>query len=207
MAGIGPVSLLSHVLPVLKRADVIDYTTTEGLLTSIEEYVGITGTMVEQAYNVLTHLNPTRAELALLHSVEVASWAPLTESHHKNELARRGFDDLTSHQGYRLSLSAGVNSRVTSSELGEQVVFNPYVWGSGQIPIAKFLQSLPTAEREALLGLCEQASHRPGLALSAVDASPRALKSARKVGLIQATTVKSTAGRGASQTYVFLSPA
>ena len=203
MAGIGTASLLSHILPTLKVADVIDYTTANDTLIGIEEYVGITATLIEQAYRVLTQLNPTLVELALLHSVEVASWAPLTESQHMNELTRRGFNDATARQGYRLSLSAGVNERVPSSDLGENVVFNPYVWGSRQISIAKFLQSLPSAERAVMVGLCEQASHRPGLALPELDTSRRVLTSARKVGLIQATTVKSSAGGGSSQTYVF----
>ena len=203
LAGIGPVSLLNHILPALKRADVVNFTTSSAGLAGVEEYVGITGTLVEQAYRVLVGLSPTDSELALLHSVELGSWAPLTESQHLSELVRRGFPDGIAQHGYRLALSVGVNSRVASPELREQVVFNPYVWGSGQISIAGFLRSLPSAEREVMLGLCEQASDRPGLALSSIQASPQALISARKVGLIQATTVKSTADGSASQTYVF----
>ncbi len=203
-AGIGPRSLLIDILPVLKRADVIDYTVADNNLTGIEEYAGITGTLVEQAYDVLMHLEPTQEEQALLHSVELASWAPLTESQHLNELTRRGFIDTISQNGYNLALSVGVNKRILSKNLSENVVFNPYVWGTGQITIAKFLKSLPSAERDVILGLCENASHRPGLALPALQASPQALASARKVGLIQATTVKSSASNGgASQTYIF----
>ena len=203
MAGIGPRSLLTNILPALKNADIVDYTVEDSALSGVEEYVGVTGTLVEQAYRVLTELSPTAAELALLHSVELASWAPLTESQHLNQLVRRGFaDSITSH-GYHLALSAGVNARVASTDLGEDVVFNPYVWGSGQISIAKFLRSLPSAERDVMLRLCEQASDRPGLALPALQASPQVLTSARKVGLIQATTVKSSAAGGSSQTYVF----
>ena len=82
MAGIGPRSLLTQILPVLKNADVIDYTVEDDTLAGVEEYVGVTGTLVEQAFRVLTELAPTAAELALLHSVELASWAPLTESQH-----------------------------------------------------------------------------------------------------------------------------
>lgn len=96
-------------------------------------------------------------------------------------------------QGERLALSVGVNSRINSPDLGEAVVFNSHVWGTGQISIAKFLKSLPSSERQVMLGLCEQASDRPGLALPSVQGSPQALASARKVGLIQATTVKSSA--------------
>ena len=202
-SGIGPVSLLTHILPVLKRADVVDYTSSGDDLIGIEEYVGLSGTLVEQAYLILMKLNPSEAEQALLHSVELASWAPLTESDHLNELARRGFEDRIAQHGYKLALSVGVNNRITSSDLREDVVFNPYVWGTGQVPIAKFLRSLPPSEREVMLGLCEQASDRPGLALPSLETSPQVLASARKVGLIQATTVKSSAASGASQTYVF----
>ena len=203
LAGIGSVSLLTHILPALEEADVVDFTTSGDGLVGVEEYVGVTGTLVEQAYRVLMELNPTIAELALLHSVELASWAPLTESYHLNELGRRGFEDGFARHGYQLALSVGVNKRMPSSDLGEDVVFNPYVWGSGQVSIAKFLRSLPSSEREVMLELCEQASDRPGLALPSIHASPQALVSARKVGLIQATTVKSSAAGGASQTYIF----
>lgn len=203
-AGIGPRGLLIDILPVLKKADIIDYTVADNNLMSIEEYAGVTGTLIEQAYDVLMHLKPTKEEQALLHSVELASWAPLTESQHLNELTRRGFSDAISQNGYNLALSVGVNKRTFSKDLRENVVFNPYVWGTGQITIAKFLKSLPSAERDVMLGLCENASHRPGLALPALQTSPQALASARKVGLIQATTVKSSASSGgASQTYIF----
>lgn len=202
-AGIGPVSLLTHVLPVLERADVVGLTSSGDDLIGVEEYVGLSGTLVEQAYLILMELNPSEAEQALLHSVELASWAPLTESDHLNELARRGFEDRIAQLGYKLALSVGVNNRITSSDLREDVVFNPYVWGTGQVPIARFLRSLPPSEREVMLGLCELASDRPGLALPSLETSPQVLASARKVGLIQATTVKSSAAGGASQTYVF----
>lgn len=201
--GIGAISLMNNILPVLKRADVVDYTVRDAALAGLEEYVGVTGTLVEQTYRVLAKLAPTVVELALLHSVELASWAPLTESQHLQQLTRRGFEDATARHGYRLALSVGVNKRVQSSELREDVVFNPYVWGSRQVSIAKFLRSLPSAERDVMLGLCEQASDRPGLALPELQTSPRVLTSARKVGLVQTATVKSSATSGGSQTYVF----
>lgn len=203
-AHIGPLTLTSQVLPALKHADVLDYTvSTAGAVSGVEEYVGVTGTLVEQAIKVLKALNPTRTEVGLLHSVELASWAPLTESQHLEQLTRRGFSDEEARHGLRLALGAGVNQRVLSKDLNEAVVFNPYVWGTKQVTIAKFLRSLPSAEREVMLGVCEQASDRPGLALPSLLADPHVVASARKVGLLQATTVKSSADGGSSQTYVF----
>ena len=203
MAGIGRPSLLNPTLPTLKKADVVSFTTSGADLAGVEEYVGITGTLVEQTYRVLMGLNPTADKFALLHSVELASLAPLTESNHLHKLVRRGFKDGVAQHGYQLALSVGVNKRIPSPDLGEDVVFNPYVWGTRQISIAKFLRSLPSAERDVMLGLCEQASDRPGLTLPSLQTSPQALVSARKVDLVQATTVKSSAAGGSSQTYVF----
>ncbi len=202
-SGIGQRELLQSALPALKQADVIGYTSNNGQLSGIEEFVGVTGSLVEQALRVMHALNPSAAELALLHSVEIASWAPLTESQHLEQLTRRGFDDTTAAHGYRLALAIGVNKRVRATDLNEDVVFNPYVWGTEQITIAKFLKSLPSSERDVMLGICEQASDRPGLALPSLIGNPQAVNSARKVGLLQAATVKSSATGAVAQTYVF----
>lgn len=202
-AGVGELALMSVVLPALEEADVIGYSSIDGQLTGLEEYVGVTGTLVEQAVTVLEVLNPSAEEQALLHSVEVASWAPLTESQHLDQLTKRGFTDEAAQHGYRLARAIGVNRRILATDLNEHVVFNPYVWGTEQVTIAKFLKSLPSAERDVMLGICEQASARPGLALPSMHGSPQAINSARKVGLLQATTVKSTSGGVSEQTYVF----
>ncbi|MFV1992164.1 MAG: hypothetical protein ACC652_15635, partial [Acidimicrobiales bacterium] len=202
-SGIGARALVRDVLPVLQAADVLAYTATDGRLDGIEEYVGITGTLVVQAMRVLDALNPSTEELALLHSIEVASWAPLTESQHLDQLTKRGIPDQAAQHGYRLARAIGVNKRVLATELNERVVFNPYVWGTEQITIAKFLKSLPPNERDVMLGICEQASAKPGLALPSLVGDAKVVNSARKVGLLQATTVKSTSANISEQTYVF----
>ena len=90
-----------------------------------------------------------------------------------------------------------------SADLGEYVIYNPNVWSAHHISIAAFLRGLPPAERDSLLGLCEQAADSPGLVVSSYGSfKPAMLSSARKVGLVQAATVKSSVASG-EQTYVF----
>lgn len=206
-AGLGRQALHNVVLPALKAANVADYTLNgEGLVSGVQEYLGVTGNLIEQSYRVLLELRPSQAEFVVLHSVELASYAPLTEQQHLDQLVRRGFSEGDATTGYKLTLAAGLNKRIKSADLSEYVVYNPYVWETGQVPIAGFLRGLPPAERDALIGICEQASASPGLALPSVTGtSPQMFAAARKVGLVQAATVKSTASAG-SQTYVF-SPA
>ena len=202
-AGIGPRQLIDVLLPSLRSADVLDYSISGDDVTGLEEFVGLTGTLLDQTVKVLRALHPSQAEMAVLHSVEIASWAPLTRSQHLGQLHQRGYSDLVAESGLRHSLAAGVNQAIPSTELREDVIFNPYVWGSGQVKVAAFLKSLPPAERDSLVGICEEASNRPGLALpSLAGSTPNMVASARKVGLLQASTVRSSAS-GASQTYVF----
>ncbi len=202
-ARIGHRQLLDVLLPNLKSADIIDFSVDNDEIVMLEEYVKLTGTLLDQTMKVLHAMNPSVVEMAVLHSIEIASWAPLTRSQHLHQLTSRGFEDIDAEKGLNLALAVSVNKRIMSTELSEEVIYNPYVWGSGQIKIAAFLRSLPPAERDSLLGICEDAANKPGLALpSLTSGTPQMVASARKVGLLQASTVKSSRSN-VSQTYVF----
>jgi len=205
-AGIAERHLIKDVLPALQAADVLTFQVdANGHLVSVEEYVGVTGTVITQAFRVLDQFRPAGHEIALLHSVELASWAPLTRSQHLDQVAQRtGAGDEAAERGLTLALAIGINKRVTAKELNEEVVFNPHVWGTRQVQIATFLKNLPFNERDALLGICEAVTTKPGTTLGSLGGDLSLVKSARKVGLIQAATVKSNAaGRNLSQTYAF----
>jgi hypothetical protein len=81
-AGIGLLELRAQVLPALQKAGVITYQTDDSMITHIEEYVGVSGSVVAQAMAVLDALGPSAADHAVLHSVEIACWAPLASSQH-----------------------------------------------------------------------------------------------------------------------------
>ncbi|OZE13462.1 hypothetical protein CH249_01320 [Rhodococcus sp. 05-2255-3B1] len=204
-AGIAEQRLYTEVLPKLKAADLIDYKLdlATARVASIEEFVGLSGRVIDQAMKVTEKYHPTDVEWAVLHCTELASWAPLTVDQHAEQLHGRGYTDEVVKEAMKLTYAAGVNQRVRSADLGEYVVYNPNVWSAQHISIAAFLKSLPPAERDSLLGLCEQAADRPGMVLSSYGGFQTGmLSSARKVGLVQAATVKSSA-TGGHQTYLF----
>lgn len=183
-AGVGRQSLHSTVLPALKAANVADFALdTSGVVIEVQEFLGVTGNLIEQSYRVLQQMNPTIDEIATLHSIEVASYAPLTTSQHLDQLHRRGFNDQVSETGLNLALATGLTKRVDSVELAEDVVFSLYVWETGQIEIASFLRGLAPGERDALLGICEQAAQQPGLALPLLNQRPQgSLAQRRRLG-------------------------
>jgi hypothetical protein len=201
-AGIGPLELTGTVLPALKRADLIDYTSgSDGRIVHLDEYVGVSASVTEQTVQLLYALQPRSSDLAFLHSVEVGAIAPLAESQHLQEVVKRGFTDQEAANALRLSKAVGLNLTVPSAELNESVVFSPYVWGTRQVSLAAFLAQLPPNERDALLGMSEQVLATPGMHMSKLVAAPAMVRSAKNAGLIQAASVQSATG--ASSTYVF----
>lgn len=205
LSGISRLELMTIHLPQLKAAGIIDYSVVNGQVSGLEDYVGLTAPMLRQALKLFDVMGPIPVERAVLHCAEIASWAPLTRSQHLEQLTDRGFDDRTAAEALQITLALGINRKVASASLNEDVVFNPNVWASGQEDIARFLRGLPPGERDALLGMCAQASTRPGLALPSYDGfGPAIVASATKVGLIQQATVKSTAAANeGTQTYLF----
>jgi len=126
-AGFPPYRLHQDVLPKLKAADLIDFQSRldDVGISYIQEFVGLSGRVIDQALRLVERYGPTPTERAVLHSVEVASWAPLTKTQHAELLSRRGFSERQAVEAIKLSLAAGVNMGVDSSELGEQVILTP----------------------------------------------------------------------------------
>lgn len=94
-ADISQSRLFSDVLPKLKAADLVTYALDlSGVgLASIEEFVGLSGRIIDQAMRITEKFMPTEVELAVLHSTELASWAPLAFSQQAEVLHKRGFRD------------------------------------------------------------------------------------------------------------------
>lgn len=202
--GISIADLRLLILPSLKAVGALDYAMKDNELTFIQEYVGVSAPILDQFVAVLNHLDPSKTERCLLQSVELATWAPLTQRQHIDQLMAQGHTEPEARDALALALSIGLNRRAAAPRLGDDIIYSPYVWSSNVVDIAAFLRSLPPNERDVLLGVCEAAAQRPGLALPAMQPfEPAVIQSARKVGLLQAATVVSTTDAGSRQTYVF----
>jgi len=201
--GIAAVHLRSVLLPAMAACDMVDFRYDDSELTDIDEYVGVGATVAEQCYALLEELGPTPLEVAVLHSVDLGSFMPLFADQHRDELVRRGFTDKHASDALKMTLSVGVNQAI-AVDGGDRVIYSPYVWGSRVVPIAQFLRSLPSTERDMIVGLSEQAASMPGIAIPRLaGVEPAVVTAAKKVGLIQAATVKSTNNPIAQETYLF----
>jgi hypothetical protein len=201
--GIGLFDLRTSVLPVLKQASVLDFRVSGNEIEFVEEYVGLAAPFLEQVVEVLERSGPTDEQWTALESVQLGTFAPLGRRDHLHRIAGGSFSDQIAEQGVRLALASGVLRHVNSRPLGEPVFYNPAVWGTEAVDIAQFMHGLPPGERDALLGIVETTSSRRGLALPAAVVPEPIVNGARRVGLIQAATVRSTSGGLAQQTYLF----
>ncbi len=182
----------------------MSYTVDDGGLTSIEEYVGVTAPILEQTVSVFEAMNPTELEWCVVESVDVAAWAPLAQSDHLEYLTIQGFSEEVSTSALAATRATSLNQVAQSASLGEGVIYNAYVWSTEAVPVAGFLKSLPSAERAALLGVCEAVMDKPGIPVQSISgATPNLVRAARKVGLVQSAKVISTRGSGDSQTFLF----
>lgn len=200
--GLSPLELRSIVLPTLQTCGVVDFSRDGDRIVGVEEYVGVSAPFLVQTARVFEALGPGAAERVLVLSGQLAAHAPLAESNHLEALAEAGFTDEEVAEGVRAAAAVRLVQRI-DAPFGESIIFNEHVWSTGVVEAAGFLRSLPSSERAVLLGVCTQASSRPGLALqdfSGVGAAP-VISRARRVGLLDTVAVKSRSG--ARQTYVF----
>lgn len=202
--GIAGHELVTVILPALSSAGVLEYGTDwEGNLQAVEEYVGVTGSLLAQTARVFEQFSPTPASRSAVISGHLAAQAPMTLRNHLDAVIATGIPEEPCKEGVRAAHAAGM-LRTVDSPLREKIVYNEHVWATGTVQIAGFLRGLPSDERGAILGIVNDAARNPGIALPQLAASaPDAavLQGARRVGLVDSVKVRSRSGN--SQTYAF----
>ncbi len=149
LVGLDESDLRFVALPILKRAGVLDYSTVDGQI-SIDEYVGVSAPLLKQVASTWEALGPSVTERCALESIELATAAPLYETDHYAALEVMGFSDETRIEALTALRAIGMVQRTQPSSSNEPIIYNVYVWGNSVVPIARFLGSLPTNEREIL---------------------------------------------------------
>ncbi|MDQ3688631.1 MAG: hypothetical protein M3406_01070 [Chloroflexota bacterium] len=195
LAAIPETDLRLLILPALSNAQMIELLTDDaGRVVEIEEAVGVSRPILEQASQVWEIFGPSDHERCLIASSDLLSYLPLTESAHRDVLQSEGHREELHVPAFKALRAVGMLRSEQSQRLGEPVLYSPYVWGSEAIRIGEFMQSLPPAEREVLGGLSRTVADRPGSSVDELAPSHALLSAARKVGLIDATRVVTTGG-------------
>lgn len=204
LIGIGPFDLRTTVLPTLKAAGVLDFTMSASgaEILRVEEFVALSAPFLVQVQKVLDECHPSEIEITALESIQLGTLAPLAARDHRHRLSL-GHSDAIVDTAVRLSVASGVLHKVASAAIGEDVYYNPAVWGGEAIDAASFIKGLPSAERDALLQVINVTTAKRGIALPDAAIPDGILKGARRVGLIQAATVRSSASPMGGQTYLF----
>jgi hypothetical protein len=122
----------------------------------------------------------------------------MAQSDHQQVLAAQGHLEEVQQRVIQALDALGLFRRARSERLGEDIIYNEYVWGDSGIPIAEFLRALPVNEREVLAEISSQAMNRPGVPLRELGVdNVDLLAAASKVGFIDPVGVV-TANRNQS---------
>src|SRR5260370_3122524 len=198
LVGLDESDLWLVALPTLKRAGVLDYSIVGGQIL-IDEYVGVSAPLLNQVASAWEALEPSVMERCALESIELATAAPLYETDHHAALEVMGFSTDTQTQALAALRAIGMVQRMQASPPDEPIIYNEYVWGSGVVPITRFLASLPTNEREILTSISARVIEQPGLSLPQLHhVDSRVISAARKVGFLDATRVVTKTGNDSS---------
>ena len=197
MVGLDQSDLVLWVLPTLQRAGVLTYALQGAAVESVEEYVGVAASFLQQTTAVWRQLSPRAEDECALEAAALGATAPLRVSDHEAALEAMGFDADVRRRSITALAALGLLRRVPSEALGEDVIYNEYVWGDNAPRIAAFLATLPPDERTLLTQI--SAMEHPGIPLGRIGTvDPDALRAARKVGFIDVTRVVTTAHRQAT---------
>jgi hypothetical protein len=194
--GMSTFDLRTWCLPSLEAASVVELRRgiVEGDITGIEEQVGVAAPILVQAAVLWESNQPCDEERCAIASSDHLAYAPMGETQHRALLESDGFSPNIHGAVFAAMQAAQLLRRQRSPRLGEDVLYSPYVWGTGAVEIAEFMSNLPVNEREVLESLSRRALESPGSSLEALSSNNRLLEGARKVGLIDSTRVMTTGG-------------
>ena len=204
LVGLGHSDLMFWALPTMQSAGLLSYRATEGELVSIEEFIGVQASVLDQVVAVWEGLHPQPEERCALQSTVLAAEAPLTLTDHQQILSAMGYNESLQLRVLPALEALYLLRRAHSNVLGDDVVYNEYVWGSRAVPIAEFLASLPSNERQILTQLSAKVQSSPGIPLEKLRAGGQGvLAGARQVGFIDAIQVGSSASASGRKTFAF----
>ena len=197
LVGMDASDMLLWALPAMKRAGVIEYKSKGGLVIAIEEFVGVQAPFQDQVAAVWQEMGPQLEEVCALDSVGLASYAPLTVSDHQHILSEAGHPEELQAKVLPALDALSLLNRAPSQTLGEDILFNEYVWGTSAVKIAEFLKSLPATERGLLTSLSARALNHPGATMDEFGVNnAKLVQAARQVGFLDPIEVSSLARPG-----------
>lgn len=195
LAAIPETDLRLAVIPALERSRMLEVSRDEqGRPTEVEEQIGIRQPVLEEAAAVWEAFGAQDIERCAIASSDLLSYVPLGKTAHQAALEKQGFAPALHEPALKALRAVGMLRSSPSPALHEPVLYSPYVWGTEAVPIAEFMQRLPANEREVLAGLSRTVAEHPGSSVEGLAPSDALLTAARKVGLIDATRVLTTAG-------------
>lgn len=186
------------ILPTLaeasnKQIELIRDTT--GKITGLAEYVFTNSKVLEISGQLFENLYPNECEFVTIETMDETKKIPYLQSDLTQLLVRQGYSEENVSLAYALQKQFKLIQMFEKSKSEERIISNEYVWGENSHKIAHAVSRLEIDDRQNLKEIIEMIQRTQGFPLEQLPVqSVELLTLAKKIGMINPTTVISTRG-------------
>jgi hypothetical protein len=198
-AGIPRQELKTVVVPTLETAGIIRVERRGMTVVSVTALVISQDDVMDQIARLWGHLDPEPAERGCLQLLQETATLPLLRDEAGDALVAAGLEEAEAEQAIELALAHDLIRVSHVADLGADVLYNDFLWGENIDKVGAALAALRSDLRDGLRSLLEELHKHEGRpAVEIESASPELVQLAITQGLIDATEIKTAAGRKAT---------
>lgn len=193
---VAPLDLKRIILPELERRDliVVDQS-ADGEIRQVREFAPSEHEILEETANIWESLGPQEEERVAIHTLEICSTLPITESNLEARLEQLGFRHDQVSSSFSLQQAFKLVKKEKFSGDKEPTLYNEYIFRENVERVVRYLRRLDTQERQTLEQLVEQIRLKQGLPLNELQAIPNSmLCAARTTGVFDVTRIQTATG-------------
>jgi hypothetical protein len=155
--------------------------------------------VMAQGARVWRALSPEGPERAALVSLRAVASLPRTRDEVLSACHGEGVAEAQARQGVELAIAHHLISEHHVADIGEDFLYNDFLWGEDIQRTTKALGALPTDVRGNLSSLLDELHKHEGRPLTEIESAPKDLVQMAVVhGLVERTEIVSTTGRTAT---------
>jgi hypothetical protein len=198
-AGIPRQELKTTVLPTLETLGIVRVERNGAAVASVTALVISQDDVMDQVGRLWEHLDPEPQERGALVLLQETATLPLLRDEAASALVAAGLDEEESEQPIELALAHDLVRVSHVADLGADVLYNDFLWGENIDRVGAALAALTANLRDGLRSLLEELHQHEGRPAGEIEsASLELVQLAITQGLVDATEIKTTAGRTAT---------
>jgi len=198
-AGFSRKELTSMALPLLHQLGIVQFEQSGEKIIGVRAFVLSQDDVMDQVGRIWEALEPEPAERAAVALLAETASLPMTLDEAMEACTRIGVSETDAAIGIELALASDLVRKTHVADAGTDFLYNDFLWGENIQHISTALAALPADRRDALRSLMDELHKHEGRPVEEIEsAAPDLVKLAATQGLIDATEIRTAAGKEAT---------